>query len=225
MWDYFLDYTRLFFKIFWDYLLDYLLISGNSFVRLFKNVFELFTNSLRLFFGLFEIIWEIMSGLFCFKFILDFCRLFEIVLKDYWDYLKIICKGCQIYWDSYWLGSKRLLHRDWSATIASLRCQSKLHWQQEAPLDARIFFWPFSAATENFLDSSGYAVLNHCWCTWPSLRTPHYNNSISLAIAEGFSARDANSSCQDVGFICPFVVIDPTDLGATTVVARNLLQD
>ena len=32
----------------------------------------------------------------------------------------------------------------------------------------------------------------------------------------------SNSSCQDVGFICPFVVIDPTDLGATTAVARNL---
>ena len=29
-----------------------------------------------------------------------------------------------------------------------------------------------------------------------------------------------NSSCQDVGFICPFVVIDPTDLGVTTAVAR-----
>ena len=34
-----------------------------------------------------------------------------------------------------------------------------------------------------------------------------------------------NSSCQDVGFICPFVVIDPTYLGAATAVARNLLQD
>ena len=34
-----------------------------------------------------------------------------------------------------------------------------------------------------------------------------------------------NSSCQDVGFICPFVVMDPTNLGATTAVARNLLQD
>ena len=36
-----------------------------------------------------------------------------------------------------------------------------------------------------------------------------------------------NSSCKDVGFICPFkfVVIDPTDLGATPAVARNLLQD
>ena len=30
---------------------------------------------------------------------------------------------------------------------------------------------------------------------------------------------------QEVGFICPFVVIDPTDLGATTAVSRNLLQD
>ena len=34
-----------------------------------------------------------------------------------------------------------------------------------------------------------------------------------------------NLSCQDVGFICPFVVIDATNLGATTTVARNLLQD
>ena len=34
-----------------------------------------------------------------------------------------------------------------------------------------------------------------------------------------------NSSCQEVGFISPFVVIDPTDLGATTAVAQNLLQD
>ena len=33
-----------------------------------------------------------------------------------------------------------------------------------------------------------------------------------------------NSPSQDVGFICPFVVIDPTDLGATTAVARNLLR-
>ena len=31
--------------------------------------------------------------------------------------------------------------------------------------------------------------------------------------------------CQEVGFTCPFVVIDPTDLGATTAVDRNLLQD
>ena len=34
-----------------------------------------------------------------------------------------------------------------------------------------------------------------------------------------------NSSCQDVGFISPFVVIYHTDLGATTEVARNFLQD
>ena len=34
-----------------------------------------------------------------------------------------------------------------------------------------------------------------------------------------------NPPCQEVGFICPFVVIDPTDLGATTAIARNLLQD
>ena len=36
-----------------------------------------------------------------------------------------------------------------------------------------------------------------------------------------------NSSCQDVGFMCPFVVMDLTDfkLGATTAVAWNLLQD
>ena len=34
-----------------------------------------------------------------------------------------------------------------------------------------------------------------------------------------------NSPCQEVGFICPFVVIDPTDLGATTAIARNLLRD
>ena len=33
------------------------------------------------------------------------------------------------------------------------------------------------------------------------------------------------SPCQDVGFICLFVAIDPTYLGATTAVARNLLQD
>ena len=34
-----------------------------------------------------------------------------------------------------------------------------------------------------------------------------------------------NSPCQEVGFICPFVVIDPTDLGATTAIARSFLQD
>ena len=34
-----------------------------------------------------------------------------------------------------------------------------------------------------------------------------------------------NSPCQEVGFICPFVVIDPTYLGAKTAIARNLLQD
>ena len=32
-------------------------------------------------------------------------------------------------------------------------------------------------------------------------------------------------TCLDVAFICPFVVFDPTDLGATSAVARNLLQD
>ena len=31
-----------------------------------------------------------------------------------------------------------------------------------------------------------------------------------------------SSSCQDVGFICPFMVIDPTNLEATTTVAWNL---
>ena len=30
---------------------------------------------------------------------------------------------------------------------------------------------------------------------------------------------------QEVGFICPFVVVDPTDLGATTVVAPGLMLD
>ena len=32
-----------------------------------------------------------------------------------------------------------------------------------------------------------------------------------------------NSPCQEVGFICPFVVIDPTNLGATAAVALELL--
>ena len=35
----------------------------------------------------------------------------------------------------------------------------------------------------------------------------------------------SNSPCQEVGFICPFVVINPTDLGATTVVAAGLMLD
>ena len=34
-----------------------------------------------------------------------------------------------------------------------------------------------------------------------------------------------NSPCQEVGFICPFVVIDHTYLGATTVVAPGLMLD
>ena len=35
----------------------------------------------------------------------------------------------------------------------------------------------------------------------------------------------SNSPCQEVGSICPFVVIDPTDSGATTVVAPGLMWD
>ena len=35
----------------------------------------------------------------------------------------------------------------------------------------------------------------------------------------------SNAPCQEVGFICPFVVIDPTNLGATTVVASELMRD
>ena len=53
-----------------------------------------------------------------------------------------------------------------------------------------------------------------------------------LAAARNFKFRrpgmQLNSSCQDVGFSCHlthFVVIDPTDLGAPTAVAQNLLQD
>ena len=34
-----------------------------------------------------------------------------------------------------------------------------------------------------------------------------------------------NSPCQEVGFIYPFVVIHPTCLGATTVVAPGLMLD
>ena len=34
-----------------------------------------------------------------------------------------------------------------------------------------------------------------------------------------------NTPCQEVGVICPFVVIDPTDLGVTTVVAPGLMLD
>ena len=32
-------------------------------------------------------------------------------------------------------------------------------------------------------------------------------------------------TCQEVGFICPFVIIDPTDLGSTTVVAPGQMLD
>jgi hypothetical protein len=38
-------------------------------------------------------------------------------------------------------------------------------------------------------------------------------------------AWDAVILTLDVGFICPFVVIDPTDLGATTVVAPGRMLD
>ena len=49
---------------------------------------------------------------------------------------------------------------------------------------------------------------------------------IGLAVLSGLGpGTKLNPSCQDVGFICPFVVIDPTDLGATTAFARNLLQE
>ena len=34
-----------------------------------------------------------------------------------------------------------------------------------------------------------------------------------------------NPPRQEAGFICPFVVIDPTDLGAATVVAPELMLD
>ena len=47
--------------------------------------------------------------------------------------------------------------------------------------------------------------------------------TISVAVADGLAP--LNSHCQEVGFICPFVVIDPSNLGATTALARNLLQD
>ena len=38
-------------------------------------------------------------------------------------------------------------------------------------------------------------------------------------------AWDAVTLTLDVGFICPFVVIDPTDLGATMVVAPGRMID
>ena len=44
---------------------------------------------------------------------------------------------------------------------------------------------------------------------------------IGLAVISGLAGDALNSSCQDVGFICPFEVIDPTDLGATPVTALN----
>jgi hypothetical protein len=40
-----------------------------------------------------------------------------------------------------------------------------------------------------------------------------------------FPAWDAVELTLDVGFICPFVVIDPTDYGATTVVAPGRILD
>ena len=70
------------------------------------------------------------------------------------------------------------------------------------------------------------------------IRKPNATKPTSLRLPASASVKQAwtaqqfcwpgmllNSSSQDVGFICPLVVIDPYDLGATTAVARNLLQD
>ena len=43
--------------------------------------------------------------------------------------------------------------------------------------------------------------------------------------ANALMAVPLDSPCQEVGFTCPFVVIDPTYLGATTVVAPGLMLD
>ena len=45
---------------------------------------------------------------------------------------------------------------------------------------------------------------------------------IALAVLSGLGQWDAVKLTLQVGFICPFVVIDPTDLGATIVVAQAL---
>ena len=37
-----------------------------------------------------------------------------------------------------------------------------------------------------------------------------------LTVMMAWDALNSSESCQDVGLICPFVVIDPTDLGATS---------
>ena len=62
-------------------------------------------------------------------------------------------------------------------------------------------------------DGAGLAVLAYCG----------RQTSESKAVTD--AVNEVLSGCQDVGCFCPLVVIDPADLGATTAVARNLLQD
>ena len=49
--------------------------------------------------------------------------------------------------------------------------------------------------------------------------------SVFMSVCSLLPGTSLNSPCREVGFICPFVVIDPTKLGATTAIAWNLLQD
>jgi hypothetical protein len=49
--------------------------------------------------------------------------------------------------------------------------------------------------------------------------------AIGLAILSGLGRRYTHPGVLDVGFICPFVVIDPTNQGATTVVAPGRMID
>ena len=49
--------------------------------------------------------------------------------------------------------------------------------------------------------------------------------SVFMSVCSLRPGTSLNSPCREVGFICPIVLIDPIDLGATTVVAPRLMLD
>ena len=54
----------------------------------------------------------------------------------------------------------------------------------------------------------------------------HAGTRIDVGVGTGIGpGTPLNSPCQEVGFISHFVVIDPTDLGATTIDAPGLMLD
>ena len=70
-----------------------------------------------------------------------------------------------------------------------------------------------------FLDFSWRSGLLEYWIPWrPYVRGHWFGCSL-------WPGTPLNTPCQEIGFIRPFVVIDPTDLGATTLFAAVLMLD